>query len=109
MYGEPSTVCSGVLVKKVPKILIYSSILIVTIYLFISITKNYVAHVYLSEYKNSLEDEEHDPWRQEHLLRKSLRLCSSNAEAFFELGNLYAYENPIGGYSKDVNMYYALS
>ena len=44
--------------EKIPKILIYSSILIVSIYLFVSIVKDYTAHVFLSEYKESLKEEE---------------------------------------------------
>jgi len=78
--------------KKISKILIYSSILIISIYLFISIARDGIAHVYLSEYKESLKGEEGGIERQGFLLRKSLRLCSSNAETFFELGKLYVDE-----------------
>ena len=81
--------------KKASKILVYSSILIVTIYLFISIAKSYIAHVYLSEYEKNLT-EEGDIERQGHLLRRSLELCPSNANTHFELGKLFIDENPIG-------------
>lgn len=79
--------------RKASKILVYSSILIVAIYLFISIAKGYIAHVYLYEYEKSLK--EGDIERQGHLLRRSLELCPSNAKTHFELGKLYIDENPI--------------
>ncbi len=66
-----------------------------TIYIFISIAKAYTAHVYLTEYKNRLEGGNIDIEHQGRLLRKSLRLCPSNAKAHFELGKLYIDENPI--------------
>ncbi|MGR3301221.1 MAG: tetratricopeptide repeat protein [Candidatus Scalindua sp.] len=82
--------------KKTPKILVYSSILILAIYLFISITKDYTAHKYLSEYKDSLKDKKRDIKYQDRLLKRSLKYSSSNAETFFELGRLYADTSPIG-------------
>jgi tetratricopeptide (TPR) repeat protein len=82
--------------KKIPKILAYSSILILTIYLFISIAREYSAHKYLSDYKLTLKHKSKDAEYQNYLLKKSLRYSSSNAETLFELGKL----NPIGK-SKD--------
>ena len=73
--------------------IVYSSILIVAIYLFISIAKGYTAHVYLSEYEKSLKGV--DIERQGHLLKRSLELCPSNAKTHFELGKRYIDENPI--------------
>ena len=82
--------------KKIPKILVYSSILILTIYLFISITREYTAYKYLSDYKNSLKDKRRDVKYQDKLLKKSLSYSQTNAETFFKLGKLYAFTSPIG-------------
>ncbi len=82
--------------KRTPKVLVYSSILILTIYLFISITREYAAYRFLSDYKNSLKDKRRDIKYQDRLLKSSLKYSSSNAETFFELGRLYADTSPIG-------------
>ncbi len=87
--------------EKIPKILVYSSILILAIYLFISITRDYAGHVFFSEYKNSLKKKKQDTGRQDWLLKTSLRYSPSNAETFYRLGKLYADEKPIGKYGED--------
>ena len=78
--------------KKILKILIYSSILILIIYLLISITREYAAHKYLSDYKLTLKHKSKNTEYQNYLLKKSLRYSSSNAETLLELAKL----NPIG-------------
>ncbi|MCP4253456.1 MAG: tetratricopeptide repeat protein [Candidatus Scalindua sp.] len=89
--------------KKLSKILVYSSILIVSIYLSISIAKEYAAHVYLSKFEYNLEEDEGDIERQGLLLRRSLSLSPSNAKTRFELGMLYIDENSIDGEPIDEN------
>ncbi len=89
--------------------IVYSSILIVSIYLFISIAKDYTAHVYLSEYEQNLKKKKVDLEHQGNLLRRSLELCPSNAKTHFELGKLYIDEDPIGKDSEAGFMSYARS
>jgi len=96
-------------VKKLPKILIYFSILIMAIFLSISITKNYVAHVYLSEYKSGLNEKRQDARRQGYFLKRSLEFSRSNAETLFELGKLYADENSIGKSREDRDKSYGMA
>ncbi len=87
--------------KRLPRILIYISILIAAIFLSISITKDYAAHVYLSEYKSGLNEKRQDIRRQGNLLRRSLELSPSNAEALFELGRFYVKEIRTGKSRED--------
>ncbi|MBO1223333.1 MAG: tetratricopeptide repeat protein [Candidatus Scalindua sediminis] len=95
--------------KKLPRILIYFSILIAVIFLSVSIARDYVAHVYLSEYKSGLKEKRQDTGRQGHLLRRSLELSPSNAETLFELGRFYVNEKHIGKSRKDRNKSYELA
>ena len=96
--------------KKITKILVYSSIMILVIYLFISITREYAAYKYLSDYKNSLKDNKRrDIKYQDTLLKKALKYSHSNAETFFELGRLYADTSPIGKSREERIKSYALS
>ena len=95
--------------KKLPRILIYFSILITAIFLFISIAKDYVARVYLSEYKSGLNEKRQDTRRQDHLLRRSLEFSHSNAETLFELGNFYVNKKHIGKSREDRNKSYELA
>ena len=95
--------------KKLPKLLIYFSILIAVIFLFIYIARDYVAHVYLSEYKSGLKEKRQDTGRQGHLLRRSLELSPSNAETLFELGRFYVNEKHIGKSREDRNKSYELA
>ena len=91
--------------KKIPKILVYSSILILTIFLFISITREYVAHKYLSDYKISLKHKRRDIKYKDSLLKSSLKYSHSNAETLFELGKL----NSIGKSREERGKSYAVS
>ncbi|MFQ5688571.1 MAG: tetratricopeptide repeat protein [Candidatus Scalindua sp.] len=95
--------------KKLPRILIYFSILITVIFLSVSIARDYIARVYLSEYKSGLNEKRQDGRRQGHLLRRSLELSPSNAETLFELGNFYVNEKHIGKSREDRNRSYELA
>jgi tetratricopeptide (TPR) repeat protein len=95
--------------KKFPKILICFSILITAIFLSISVARDYVAHVYLSEYKSGLSEKRQDARRQGHLLRRSLEFSHSNAETLFELGRFYVNEKHIGKSREDRNKSYELA
>ncbi len=75
----------------------------------ISITKNYVAHVYLSEYKSGLNEKRQDSRRQGSFLKRSLEFSRSNAETLFELGKLYADENSIGKSREDRDKSYEMA
>ena len=81
-------VFSWLSMKKILKILVYSSILILAIYLFVSITREYAAHKYLSDYKLSLKHKSKDTKYQNNLLKRSLRYSATNAETLFELGKI---------------------
>jgi tetratricopeptide (TPR) repeat protein len=77
--------------------------------LFISITREYAAYKYLSDYKNSLKDKKRDIKFQDRLLKKSLSYSRSNAETFFKLGKLYAFASPIGKSREERIKSYAMS
>lgn len=95
--------------RKTPKILMYSAIVCVIIILLVSISRNFAAHVFLSEYKNNLKKKERNTGRQDWLLRMSLRYSPSNAETYYRLGKLYAYKKPIGKNMEDRMRPYTLS
>ncbi|MFQ5688557.1 MAG: tetratricopeptide repeat protein [Candidatus Scalindua sp.] len=95
--------------KKLPRILIYFSILIAVVFLSISIARDYAAHVYLSEYKSGLKEKRQDITRQDHLLRRSLEFSHSNAETLFELGRFYVNEKHIGKSREDRNKSYEMA
>ncbi len=95
--------------KKLPRILIYFSILIAVIFLFIYIARDYIAHVYLSEYKSGLKEKRQDGRRKGYLLERSLEFSHSNAEILYELGNFYVNETPTGKSREDRNRSYEMA
>lgn len=81
-------------VKLIPKLLVFSSILIISIHLFISITKDYVAHKYYLKYKQILNNKKQDPDGRIHFLSNTLKNSPLNADAVFELGKSYIAKMP---------------
>ncbi len=79
-------------VNILPEFLVLSSILIVSIFLFISIIKEYIAHKRYFEYQKISKDNKQNrliPEKQIHLLSKNVGFSPSNADAIFELGKSY--------------------
>lgn len=79
-------------VNQLPECLVIFSILIVSIFLFITFFKEYNAHKYHVEYQkissNNIRDRLiHE--KQIYLLKKSVVISPTNADALFELGKSY--------------------
>ena len=79
-------------VNQLPEFLVIFFILIVSIFLFISLFKEYIAHKHHVEYQkissNNIRDKRiHE--KQIHLLKKSVVISPANADTLFELGKSY--------------------
>ncbi len=92
--------------KNISKILIFSSILIVAILLFVSIIKNYVSHTHYSEYQKVMKEKGRDVKQQIYYLRRAVEYSPSNAEILFKLGKAYIREMLIGKSREDKNKSY---
>jgi tetratricopeptide (TPR) repeat protein len=84
-------------VNILPEFLVLSSILIVSIFLFISIIKEYIAQKRYFEYQMISKGNKQNrliPEKQIQLLRKNIRISPSNADAIFELGKSHINNIP---------------
>ncbi|MEK6766497.1 MAG: tetratricopeptide repeat protein [Planctomycetota bacterium] len=86
-------------VNLLPEFLVLFSILIISIFLFITIIKEYMAHKHYIEYQKISNDNRQNrliPEKQIYLLRKNAGISPSNADAIFELGKSYIDNMPYG-------------
>jgi tetratricopeptide (TPR) repeat protein len=84
-------------VNILAEFLVLSSILIVSIFLFISIIKEYIAQKRYFEYQMISKGNKQNrliPEKQIQLLRKNIRISPSNADAIFELGKSHINKIP---------------
>lgn len=86
-------------VNLLPEFLVLFSILIISIFLFITIIKEYTAHKHYFEYEKVSKDNRHNkriPENQIHFLKATVKNSPSNADAIFELGKSYIDNMPYG-------------
>ncbi len=92
--------------KTISKFLVFSSILIVAILLFISIINNYVSHTYYSKFQRHLKEGRQGLDLQIQALRHAFELCPANAKILFELGRFYIKEELTGKNKEDKGKLY---
>ena len=73
----------------ISKFSVFSSILIISILVFISYTREYIAHKYYIEYEKVSKENKSSPETQIRLLKKTIKNSPSNADALFNLGSSY--------------------
>ncbi len=81
--------------KDISKISFYSSILIISILLSVSIIKEYISHTHYAEYQDALKEKEQDIRSQISLLKKAVESSPSNPDMLFKLGKAYIKEMSI--------------
>jgi tetratricopeptide (TPR) repeat protein len=95
--------------EVLPKILVFSSILIIAVIMSASIIKRYVADMYYSRYQNVLKEDRQDVKRQIYYLGRALKFCPSKFEYLFEHGRFYINEMSVDKSEEDMNKSYELA
>ncbi|MCP4369162.1 MAG: hypothetical protein GY797_13770, partial [Deltaproteobacteria bacterium] len=92
--------------KDISKISFFLSILIISILLSVSIIKEYISHIYYTEYQDALKGKEQDIKNHISLLKKAVEFSPSNPDMLFKLGKAYIKEMSIVKDRKEKNRSY---